>query len=119
MSRPLVLAAILIGIASAAGFIPWQKLLNKAESAVAEVKASGPAPESSPVYRWKDAQGNLVMGSNPPPGVKATKVEDNGRVTTMPAIKVPPPESEHSAALPEGKSMQQALTDRAIEQSTR
>lgn len=105
------LLAILIGLAAYAGYLP-----RVSRELLALPEAVAPTLTAPPVlYRWKDAKGQLVYGTQPPPGVKAETVADKGSVSTVPATKIPEaPRKE----LPPGVTIQQLATERAIDQAT-
>lgn len=99
----LLLALILTGAAWYAGWLP---------SLPGESLSQATAPT---LYRWQDAQGRPVYGTEPPAGVKASVVADKGQMSTVPATKIPePPRKE----LPDGVTIQQLATERAINQAT-
>jgi len=107
----VILLVVLIGVAAWAGLFPQGAV--KALSALPEAIVL-PQAHPAPLFRWKDAQGHLVYGTEPPPGVKAERVEDKGTMSSVPATKIPdPPKKE----LPAGVTLQQLATERAIEQA--
>lgn len=100
--RIAILCLALAGIAWYAGWLP--------AGALDLPQAAAPT-----LYRWQDAQGRTVYGNTPPAGIKTEPVADSGRMSTVPATKIPePPKKE----LPPGVTIQQLATERAIEQAT-
>lgn len=77
-----------------------------------------PTAEAPPVYRWKDAQGRIHYGNEPPVGVRA-EIASGGTVNTL-SLPTPakPPGAAASAPVAE-PTLQQMATERAIEQATR
>lgn len=73
-----------------------------------------PSAEAPPVYRWKDAQGRIHYGNEPPVGVSAEKAT-GGTVSTLTMPKAREPVASAPVAEP---TLQQMATDRAIEQAT-
>lgn len=55
-------------------------------------------PALAEMYRWKDAQGNVVFGDSPPEGVSAEPVKVRPNVVETPKLPEPPP----PAPAPEG-----------------
>jgi hypothetical protein len=105
LGRLLILLALLLGAGVYTGLIPLQL----------PGRAAFEDARRPPLYRWQDAKGQPVYGSQPPAGVKAEVVQDQGRMSTLPATKIPePPKKE----LPPGVTIQQLATERAINQAT-
>lgn len=102
------IAILSLALAGAAWYAGWLPRLP------GEVLAL-PNATAPTLYRWQDAQGRPVYGTEPPAGVKTTAMEDKGQMSTVPATKIPePPRKE----LPDGVTIQQLATERAINQAT-
>lgn len=66
------------------------------------------------LYRWRDAQGRWLYGNSVPAGVQAEPLDARDRLSVVPATPIP---AAPSKELPEGVSIQQLATERAIEQA--
>lgn len=58
-------------------------------SLCAALLISGAAAQDAPVYRWKDRDGRISYGTEPPPGVQAEPLSGRGSVTVVPAPPAP------------------------------
>lgn len=70
-----------------------------------------------PLYKWKDAQGRVSYGTQPPAGRSAQRVE--GNVSVLPATQVPAASSSPQAGDEDARSLQERAMERAVDGATR
>lgn len=113
--RVTILLAIAVGLAWHFNLVPpaFQASVGQAGQMARKVV---PEPEPPSMYKWTDANGRVVYGNEPPPGRRAERV-GGGTVSVVEATKIPPPAPSQPAA--GGLTLQQQITERAIEANTR
>jgi len=58
----------------------------------------------APLYRWKDAKGQITYGTEVPPGKTAQRVHAEERVSVLPATPVKPVQTESAPAAQDVKN---------------
>lgn len=111
--RVIVLLLVAAGLAWHFQLLP-PALLAGVGQAAHTVQNAAPAPPAAPMYKWKDAKGQVVYGNQPPPGQPAERLSgERGSVSVVEATKLPPPAPSQPAA--GDPTLRDKMMDRVID----